>query len=175
MERVSGANKDMAFAKRTFLAVFIVIFVSAVFLLAIFPPSTPRIFLNHRRAVESIRQLNLAEHDYAAQHPDAGFTCNLSDLGSQGSESLPRVGLVDQLLASGTKNSYHFEILCSQYSGQKATRYTITALPVEAGMTGKYALCSSQSGEIWYSENGSVSDCLAMRKPVEQKYREQIG
>ena len=171
MERVSGANKDMAFAKRTFLAVFIVMFASAVFFLAIFPPSTPRIFLNQRRAVESIRQLNVAEHDYAAQHPDAGFACNLSDLGEQGSESRSSVGHVDRVLASGTKASYHFEILCPQDDSQKATRYTITAVPVEAGMTGKYALCSSQSGEIWYSENGTASDCLAMRKPVEQKYR----
>jgi hypothetical protein len=32
-------------------------------------------------------------------------------------------------------------------------------------------LCADQSGEVWYSEHGLVSDCLSMRKQVEKKYR----
>ena len=119
--------------------------------------------LNHRRAVESVRDLNLAEHNYAARHPEAGFACELRELGEQ--------GLVDQVLVSGTKAFYHFEIQCAHEGRQKATRYTITAMPVVPGRTGKYALCSDQSGEIWYSENGVVADCLAMHTPVERRYR----
>jgi hypothetical protein len=160
----------MAVRKRTFLMVLTAFFMAIVFWLGIFPPKTPRVFLNQRRAVENIRNVNLAEHEYVAHHSDTGFACNLSDLGEHGSEPLSRVAFVDRVLASGTKYSYHFDIRCPQ-GGGKATAYTITAVPVEPGTTGEYALCTDQTGEIWYSESGVASDCLAMHKPIEQKYR----
>jgi len=160
----------MEFLKPTLLSAYIGAFLFlAALLVAIFPPSTSRVFLNQRRAVESMRELNLAEHSYAAQHPDAGFACELSELGEQGVG--PPVGLIDRVLASGTKSWYHFEIRCSQSGSEKATVYTITAVPTLPGTTGVYAFCADQKGEIWYSENGSISDCLAMHKPIEQKYR----
>ena len=161
----------MAFAKRTFPIVFTALFMAAMLWLVVFPPNTPRIFLNHRRAVESIRNLNLAERNYVASHPDAGFACNLGELGEHGSESLSQVGRVDRVLASGTKSSYHFEIRCPQRRDQKATGYIITAIPVEPGRTGTYAFCTDQTGEIWYSQTGLGSDCLAIHKPIEQKYK----
>src|SRR5258708_1925925 len=161
----------MAFDKRTVLTVCTVLFIAVVFWLGIFPPRTPRVFLNQRRAVESIRSLNLAQHEYAARHPDTGFACNLSDLGEHGPEPLSRVALVDRILASGTKSSYRFEIRCAQRGDQKATSYTITAMPVEPGTTGKYTLCTDQTAEIWYSESGMASDCGAMDKAIEKKYR----
>jgi hypothetical protein len=156
----------MAFAKQIALVGLVVLLIAVVFL-GIFPPGTPRIFLNQLRAVRSIEDVSLAERKYAARHPETGYACNLSDLGEQGSE----IGLVDRVLASGTKSWYHFDIRCAQNGKQRATAYTITALPVEPGHTGTYALCSDQRGEIWYSENGSAADCLETRKPIEQKYR----
>jgi hypothetical protein len=160
----------MTVGKRTFLIALTAFFIAIVFWLGISPPRTPRIFLNQRRAVASIRNLNLAEHDYAARHPNTGFACNLADLGEHDTEALSRVALVDRVLASGTKSSYHFDIRCA--SGvETAAAYTITAVPVEPGITGQYALCTDQSREIWYSEDGSPSDCLATRKPVERKYK----
>jgi hypothetical protein len=155
----------MAWAKRSILVVILVFFI----LVVVWPRSlsTPRIVLNQHSAVRSIEDVSLAERKYAARHPETGYACNLSDLGEQGSE----IGLVDRLLASGAKSGYHFDIRCPQNGNQKATAYTITALPVEPGHTGTYALCSDQRGEIWYSENGSAADCLETRKPIEQKYR----
>lgn len=128
----------------------------------IYPFRESRIFLNHRRAVQSIKDMSLAEHTYAAQHPDTGYVCNLSDLGER--------GLVDGLTASGTRSGYHFEIRCPQDGSQKISGYTIAAVPVSPGTTGTYALCTDQSEQIWYSESGLVSDCLSKRKPIERKY-----
>jgi hypothetical protein len=153
----------MSPARRTFLAMFIVLVASVAIWLGTSPLRTPRIPLNHRRAIERVRDLTLAERNYAARHPEAGYACSLGDLGEQ--------GLVDRVLASGTQAGYHFDIHCPETSNQGATAYTITALPVDLGHTGTYALCTDQSGYIWYSENGSVSDCVAMHKPIEQKYR----
>ena len=156
----------MTVAKRTFLAL-VVFPVSAVFLLGIFPPSSPRVFLNQRRAVLSITSVSNAEHKYAAERPSAGYACNLSELSTQDSED----SLVDSVLASGMKAGYYFKLQCPQDSGPKVTRYTITAVPTIPGTTGDYALCADQSGQVWYSEKGSPSDCLSTHKPVERKYR----
>jgi hypothetical protein len=151
--------------KPTLVSVLLaVLLLVAVLLLGIFlPQKTPRVVVNQYRAVRSIRGLSLAEHGYAVEHPDAGFTCDIDDLGQR--------GLVDRVLASGTKAGYHFELRCSQSGSKKATAYTIAAAPTRPGTTGLYALCTDQSGEIWYSENGSTSDCLANHRPIEQKYR----
>lgn len=152
----------MTLAKRTLLVVFIAFFILVIWV-ASRPLSTPRTFLNHRRAVHSIQDLTLAERNYAARHPTNGYACSLNDLGEQ--------GFVDAVLASGTKAGYRFEIRCFQDGAQKVSAYEIIALPLVEGTTGKYALCSDQRGEIWYSENGLASDCLATHKPVEQEYR----
>lgn len=152
----------MAFARRSFL-VGLIVLVSAFVLAGFLPLSTHRIFLNQRRATISIQELNLAQKNYSAQHPHIGYACNLSDLADQGT--------VDGVLASGTKAGYHFEIRCPQRGAQKAESFTITAVPVNPGVTGQYSLCADQRGEVWYSEAGLVSDCLAMRKLIERKYR----
>lgn len=57
---------------------------------------------SRRRAILSITQLGLAERICALRQPSSGYSCELSDLGEQ--------GLVDSVLASGTKSGYHFEI-----------------------------------------------------------------
>lgn len=44
-------------------------------------------------------------------------------------------------------------------------------VPTKLGIYGNYALCSDQTGEVWYSENGSAPDCLRIRKPIGQEYR----
>ena len=175
MRQIEERTKSDAWATRPLakrlMIVLTLVFMSVFIWLAIFPPHASRIFLNHRQAVASIRDLNFAEQNYAARHKDAGFACSLGDLSERGSEPLSRAGLEDRLLASGTKSGYHFDIRCPQNGDQRATAYTITALPDELRHTGTYALCTDQTGEIWYSETGSSSDCLRMHKPVEPKYK----
>src|SRR5215831_11967422 len=146
----------MALAKRSFLVARIVLFMAVVVWGIFSPLSTPRIPFNQRRAIESITALALAERNYAARPPHSWYACEVSELGDQ--------GLVDEVLATGTRAGYHFAIRCLQSRGQKAESFTITAVPVSLGITGKYAFCADQSGEVWYSENGLASDCLAMRR-----------
>jgi type II secretory pathway pseudopilin PulG len=154
---------------------------AGVFLLAILPLRTPRVVLNQHQAVESIRLVNLAQRKYAELH--RRFACTLSELGQEvwpGSDG----GLVDRVLASGTKSGYRFEIQCARLANrkdankkdaskndasEKSTGYTVTAVPVVSGRTGRYALCSEASlfqtsGEIWYSESGLAAECLAGRR-----------
>src|SRR5215472_4549635 len=156
----------MTVAKRTSFVVLVVSFM--LFLIWPRPLMTPRTFMNQRRAVLNITNVGNAERKYAAERPSIGYACNLSDLTTQD----PEGDLVDSVLASGMKAGYYFKLQCPQDNAPKVTRYTITAVPTIPGTTGDYALCADQSGEVWYSEKGSSpSDCLAVRKPVERKYR----
>jgi hypothetical protein len=148
---------------RLFLLISVIVFVSLL-LLGIFAREPSRVFLNQRRAVLTIRNVNMAERRYAVQHPDIGFACKLTDLGEE--------GLVDRVVASGTRAGYHFELQCGQHGSPKGVQYTIVGLPVVPGKTGVYALCSNESSDIWYSENGSAGDCIAKHLQVERKYRE---
>jgi hypothetical protein len=163
-----GGETVWRFLIRIVLVLFIALFITALWVGTSF--ETPRIPLNHRRAVASIRSVNLAQQHHAGQHPAAGFACNLSELSDRESVA-PGAGFIDRVLASGTKAAYHFEIRCVRSGNEKTMTYTITAVPTIPGNTGVYALCSDQSGGIWYSKDGSTSDCLAQHKPIEQKYR----
>jgi len=129
----------MTSKRRTLLIAFIV-FLLWVAVYWVPNHSDTRIPRNESGAAHNMLNLNLAEHNYAAQYPNAGFVCSLCDLGE--------LDLIDGALASGTKWGYHFEIRCPQGGSQEATRYTITAVPVEPGKTGTHAFCSDQSGEI---------------------------
>ena len=158
--------------KRTFLILLASSIIAAVIWLGVVsPPNTPRIFLNQRRAVESLDQLNAAEREYAITYPDTGFACGLGELAELASQPGSHMASVDRVLASGTKAAYRFEIQCGEPVGRsRITNYKITALPVEPGTTGRYALCTDQSGDIWFSDNGVAADCFAAHKSIEKKY-----
>lgn len=159
----------MAYAKGKFIFIIIIalagLFVFVVWVLPEILPYNSRVHRNEYSAFLRIKNLNLAEHNYASEHPNVGFACQLIDLEEQSSDR-SRVGLVDRILASGTKSGYHFNLRCAEDRSQKASRYTITATPVTPGTTGRYAFCTDQGGEIWYSQDGSAPDCLAKHKPI---------
>jgi hypothetical protein len=160
-------------AKRASLVAFGILFVLTIFFLTAFPPATPRVLLNHRRAVKSIRTFNLAESDHVSRYPEVGFACNITDLAPELDPEQPSTGpLRDRVLLSGKKAGYLFEIRCLQNDGQKAVGYNVTAVPTQPGVTGTFALCSDQTGQVWYSENGSAEDCLKMRKQIGHEYEE---
>src|SRR5262247_2291203 len=107
-------------AKRGLLSLLIVLFIAVIWL-AVWSPEPSRIDLNHHRAVERVKEVTLAERNYAPQSPNTGYACGLSDLGKK--------GLVNAVLASGEQAGYHFQIRCSEGAGQKITSYTVTAVP----------------------------------------------
>ena len=161
----------MATRKFAILIVSVVLLLLAVLFVGIFPLTTSRVFLNQRRAMRSLMDLNQAQRRYAATHPKAGFACNLSDLAAGGPWPGSSAGLIDRVLAAGVKSYYAFAIHCQRSVDRATVGYSITAVPVERGVTGDYALCTDQEGAVWYSENGSPSDCLAKRRPMPLEYR----
>ena len=112
-----------------------------------------RMAANEAGAVASIRILNTAEISYAASHA-TGYTCSLSDLQS--------AGLIDALLANGSKHGYVFALqnCAADTPGGATSRYQVIAYPVRPQQTGSRSFCSTESGVVKVDARGPES-CLA--------------
>jgi type IV pilus assembly protein PilA len=125
-----------------------------------------RIAANEASAVGSIRTLNTAEVTYASTYPDRGFTCTLSNMGppaGTAAATSTSAGLVDAVLASGTKSGYTFVLTGCTVAGTTTINvtYQSTGVPTAAGQTGQRAFCSDQSGVIKYDASGTAATCLS--------------
>ncbi len=112
-----------------------------------------RIAANESSAVGSVRTINTAEVTYASTYPDVGFTCTIGYLGPA-TGSVPTTdaaGLIDSVLASGTKSGYTFAI--QNCSGTPNSQYQVVATPMTNG--GIRGFCSDQSGVIRYTPDGT--------------------
>jgi type IV pilus assembly protein PilA len=120
-----------------------------------------RMSANEASAVSSIRTLITAENSYAQNHPEAGFTCSLSDLaGTQ---------FIDSVLASGRKSGYSFELSgCTSETGSGAnSRFQVIAYPLTANQTGVRAFCSDESMVIKVDIQGSAQRCMESGRPLQ--------
>jgi type IV pilus assembly protein PilA len=113
-----------------------------------------RMAANEASAVASVRTLLIAEVGYAGSHPDAGYTCTLSELAA--------AGLNDAKLLSGQKNGYAFELQgCSASPAGEANRkFRVVAYPLTRNSTGTHAFCADESGVVKTDEKDSPQDCL---------------
>jgi len=117
---------------------------------------------NDGSAVGSLRTVNTAEVIYSSTYPDVGFT-ELKNLGGPGN-SKTGAGLIDNVLAGGSKSGYNFEV--SVVPGAPAKSYTVTAVPKDK-QSGVRAYCSDQSGVIKYSEKHDPDTCLKSGVPLQ--------
>ena len=109
-------------------------------------------------AIGRMRVLYGAETQFAKEHPERGYTCNLSEL--------PRSGEVQRLLTgNGIDNGYAFEIAGCQApdAGKPNSAYYTSARPLHSGQP---AFCSDQSGILKADYSGSVDKCRANGLPV---------
>jgi hypothetical protein len=110
---------------------------------------------NEASAVGSLRTINTAEVTYASTYPDVGFT-NLASLGGAGGD-VSGAGLIDSVLASGTKSGYSFAITAAGGgSGSPNTTYSVTGDPVNS-QTGQRHFFTDQSGVIRYDTSSAAT------------------
>ena len=114
----------------------------------------------------AMRSILTAEVTYAANYPNIGVTCTLSDLdgfgGGQPNEH--QAMLISSSLASGKRYGYVFTL--SGCNGSPATAFHLTAVP--SGNTfGRKTFCADQSAVIKASDNGKAAACLASGTPVQ--------
>jgi type IV pilus assembly protein PilA len=117
-----------------------------------------RMAANESSAAVSVRTLITAEATYAAAHPDAGYSCSLSDLSN----------LVDSTLASGQKNGYVFQLSgCTAGESGAIAKYQVVAYPTVKNNTGTRAFCSDESGVVKVDSGGSAQNCLENGEPLQ--------
>ncbi len=108
-----------------------------------------------------VSMIALAEAGYASQHPDRGFSCNLTELFGKGDPA----GTADQPpedntagFAGSESNGYHFSL--TGCDGSPASKFQITAVPVESD-SGMKIFCADESGTVRFEVNGKGSACLS--------------
>ena len=118
---------------------------------------------NESSSVGSLRTINTAEVTYASTYPELGFACKLSTLGPSGSDfTSTAAGLIDSVLASGSKSGYTFAIAsCGR------DNYQVFAEPLPTNKNDKRAFCTDQTGVIRFSGDRSGVHCLTSGKQLQ--------
>jgi len=143
-----------------YLGIVAIPFVLIVAAIAIPNLLRARIVANESSAENSIRVLQAAEIAYSAQHPNQGFTCNLTDLNS--------AGLSDSSLLNGQKHGYIFALdnCASDAAGRPISKFQLTAVPLSLHASGMKAFCVDEAGVVRLDPNGSAQDCLDHGSPL---------
>jgi type IV pilus assembly protein PilA len=134
-----------------------------------------RIAANEASAVGSIRTINTSEVTYASTYPDQGFATLAAlgpSAGGAGGTST-NAGLIDSVLASGTKSGYTFVILLGTATAPSTAipSYAVNGDP-QSTQTGTRHFCSDMSGVIRYDATAAIASagatgCVTTASPLQ--------
>ena len=111
---------------------------------------------NESSAVGSIRTVNTGLVTYAAGCPNVGFAATLVELNT-GGICASGTGIIDAVLAGGTKSGYLFPYAPGAAVGGVVNTYTVNANPATPGTTGQRRFFSDQSGVIRYNQAAAAT------------------
>ena len=117
-----------------------------------------RIAANQASAVGSLRTINTCEITYVSTY-NTGYTTALSTLGppTSGNPTASAAGLIDSVLAAGTKSGYSFVYAAGTAdSTGRINSYTLNANPITVGTTGQNYYFTDQSAVIRQNSTGSA-------------------
>jgi len=117
-----------------------------------------RMAANQASAVESLRTIISVEVTYSSTY-NQGYTSNLAQLAfpASGSANSSAAGLIDSVLAGGSKSGYTFTYAASAAVNGSTTNYTVNADPVNPGMTGQNHYYADASGVIRLNTSATAS------------------
>jgi len=107
-------------------------------------------------ADQAVMMLGFAEQTYAQQHPDAGFTCSLAELGKT-----PSFNLDERIFKGEPINGYKFSL--SGCQGKPVESFHVIAEPVAPG-AGAKAYCTDATRNVRSSDDGRGATCLSSGK-----------
>jgi type IV pilus assembly protein PilA len=124
-----------------------------------------RIAANQASAVGSMRTINTAEITYASTY-NSGYSTTLADLAPPAAGANPTsaaAGLIDSVLAGGSKSGYTFTYTAGAAVGGRIETYTLGAAPTTVGTTGTNYYFTDQSGVI---RQNSTTTATASDSPL---------
>ena len=108
---------------------------------------------NRLSAIKSIQAIQTAQTMYSQIYGTSGYACSLAALGgdpSAGAPSPTSAQLLKADITSGFKDGYIFAIACtskvSVNGTDRATAYTVSAVPQTIGKTGDSGFCADDNG-----------------------------
>ncbi len=102
-----------------------------------------RMSSNEASAVGSLRTMNTACVNYSATY-QIGYPASLASLGPSASPSSTSADLLDSVLAAGVKSGYIFTYTPGTPTNGIINSYTITADPVNRGVSGQRSFYTDQ-------------------------------
>jgi type IV pilus assembly protein PilA len=111
---------------------------------------------NEASAVGSIRTVNTGLVTYAAGCPNLGYAATLAELNT-GALCASGTGIIDAVLAAGTKSGYAFTYVAGAAVGGVVNTYTTNANPLTAGTTGQRRFFTNQTGVIRYNQAAAAT------------------
>ena len=108
-----------------------------------------KIAANQASAVQSLRTIITNEVIYSTTY-NQGYTSNLAQLGppTSGLPSSSAAGLLDSVLASGTKSGYSFPFVAVAPFNGSTPAYAVQANPLTPGVTGQNYYYGDSTGVI---------------------------
>jgi len=106
---------------------------------------------NESSAVASLRTINTTSIAYSTTYGQ--YPTNLSNLQTNGAVSSTAADLIDTVLGSGIKSGFTF----SYTANSTNTGYSVTATPVNIGVTGQRGFFTDQSGVIRADTSGNAT------------------
>ncbi|HZU21419.1 MAG TPA: prepilin-type N-terminal cleavage/methylation domain-containing protein [Terriglobales bacterium] len=145
------------------LIVISIIMIIILFALPQFKQHT--IQVHEASALATIDLIRKEQILYQSRYPSKGFACSLQALGPppQGQPSSDTAaGVVDSVVASGSKDGYTFTIqdCVTQPNTQTIVSYEVVAVPALVGSTGNNAFCSDESGPTKVDHSGNGQACV---------------
>lgn len=113
-------------------------------------------------AVSVLRNVNAPEQRHATTHADKGSTCTMTQL--RDSQRSSDAGDSSAGLVTGQSRGYKFALVsCAAEINGIVAHYQVTAVPARPYRTGVRALCTDESGRMFYDNESSALQCLALR------------
>ncbi len=161
INRSSGRIQGKGMALTGLILGYVGIFIPVVLIIAaIAIPNLLRskMAANEAAAVGALRSYSYAAGVYAAKCPNVGFPKSLANLGP-GSGDCERSDLLDNSLGTGAPSksgyAFHYAVAETDRLGQ-ATSFTITADPVNQGVTGRRHFYVDYTGVVRVNLTGQA-------------------
>jgi type IV pilus assembly protein PilA len=125
-----------------------------------------KINANETSAVASIRAIQTAQISYLSTYASQGYAASLAALGGpEGCAPSPATAcLLDEVLASGTKDGYVFTVTAGTPVDGANTTFVASAAPAAYNHTGTRRFCATEKGGIRTDLNTSGITTPATRE-----------
>ena len=164
MENVEKDSHGFSLIKPLLVVAIILIIVLIILAIATTNVNRlPPMALNQASAIGSLRTINEAESRYASTYP--GFSPTLVALGppASGNATASAAGMIDSVLAAGSKAGYSFVYAATPDAGGHYNTYSVNANPTTPGTTGTNYYYSDQTVVI---RQNSTQQAAATDSPL---------